>query len=725
MPRERIFIGVAWPYANGEVHVGHIAGCYLGADIFARYQRMKGNEVLMVSGSDQHGTPITVTAEKEGVSPEVIAERYHEINSRAMERLGISFDLYTKTHTEHHAEVVKEFFLDLLNKGYIDRKTTEEAYCPKCERFLPDRYMEGTCPHCGYEHARGDQCDECGKTLDPKDLINPRCKLCGTTPIFKETEHFFLKLRALHDELMRFIYDKGKNWRPGVLKFTKNWLESGLHDRAITRDISWGIPVPVEGFEDKRIYVWFEAVIGYYSTSKLWAKEKGGDWKRFWSDDARHYYFMGKDNIPFHTIIWPAMLMAKGLKTPDYIVANNYLRSNGQQFSKSRGITLAINHLLDKYDVSALRYYLTSIMPENHDTDFDWQEFAAKNNSELLAKYGNFIHRVISFTSDKFGEVPTAQPDEKDRAFLNEIEGYLDEVQEHLDKTEMKDALNAMMRIAMAGNRYMMERAPWKELKESRERAGTTMNILLRAVKALTLASYPFMPHAAEKVWKYLGMAEPIEGYGFGRALEPLETGKKMEKHPPLFSKITIEEEKSPLEGFDLRVGLIEEVKAHPDADKLYILRVNLGKETRQLVAGLKKYYAPEELQGKKIIVIANLEPAKLRGQLSKGMLLAADYNDVVSCLTVDVEPGTQVDGTSPAKKLKYQKFAENRIMVGTVKGGRFHGDRKYPAEFLGDSKDYEGAAAAIIRDGKAIVLSAGGKIITPDKEMPDGSRVR
>ncbi len=725
MSGERIFIGAAWPYANGEVHVGHIAGCYLGADIFARYQRMKGNEVLMVSGSDQHGTPITVTAEKEGVSPEDIAERYHEMNAKAMERLGISFDLYTKTHTEHHEKVVQEFFLDLLDKGLIDRKSTEEAYCPKCERFLPDRYVEGTCPHCGYEHARGDQCDECGKTLDPKDLINPRCKLCGTTPIFKETEHFFLRLSALQDDLMKFIEEKGHLWRPGVLKFTKNWLESGLHDRAITRDISWGIPVPVEGFEDKRIYVWFEAVIGYYSASRLWAKEKGGDWEKFWKEDAKHYYFMGKDNIPFHTIIWPAMLIGRGMKTPDHVVANNYLRFSGQQFSKSRGITLGINEVLDAYDVSALRYYLTSIMPENHDTDFDWQDFAARNNSELLAKYGNFIHRVISFTADKFGEVPPADPDEKDEEFLKKIEGYLNEVQEHLERTEMKDGLSSMMKIAMAGNRYMMERAPWKELKSDKERAGTTMNVLLRVVKALAIASYPFIPHAAEKTWDYLGMEGSIEEHGFEGALEPLETGKKMEKHSPMFSKIVIEEEKQPLEGLDLRVGRVEEVKEHPDADKLYVLRVNLGKETRQLVAGLKKYYSPEELNGKKIIVVANLEPAKLRGQLSQGMLLAADHDERVACLTTDVEPGTQVDGTAPAKKLKYQKFAENIIMVGTIRDGKFIGDKEYEALFPGEIEDYEGPAGAIIRDSRAVVLSAGGKIIAPDKEMPDGAKVR
>lgn len=723
---EQIFIGVAWPYANGEVHVGHIAGCYLGADIFARYQRMKGNDVLMVSGSDQHGTPITVSAEKEGVSPEEIAERYHQINEKAMDRLGISFDLYTKTHTKHHAEVVTDFFLDLLNKGYITKKKTDEAYCPECERFLPDRYVEGTCPYCGYEHARGDQCEECGRPLDPKELINPKCKICGTEVTFRETEHFFLKLEALQSELLRFIGEKGKNWRPGVLRFTENWIKSGLHDRAITRDISWGIPVPVDGFEQKRIYVWFEAVIGYYSASLLWAEEKGEDFHKFWNENAEHYYFMGKDNIPFHTIIWPAILIGRGFKTPDYVVANNYLRLAGQQFSKSRGVSLGINEILDRYDVSALRYYLTSIMPENHDSEFDWKEFVSKNNNELLAKYGNFIHRVLSFTADKFAEVPPGNPDERDEEFLGEIEAYIKELKEHLDRVEIKDGLNAMMKIAALGNKYMMERAPWKEIKENRERAGTTMNVLLRAVKALTIASHPFIPHAALKVWEYLGMDESIEKYGFDRAIEPLKTGRNIEKHPPLFSKMTIKEESSPLKSLDLRVGLVEEVRAHPDADNLYIMRVNLGKETRQIVSGLKNHYKPEELERKKIVVVANLEPARFRGEISQGMLLAAESGNVVSCLTVDADPGTQVSGTAPAARIKYKKFAEHSMMVGRIKEKIFHGDKEYPAEFLDEElRDYEGPAAAIIHDGKAVVMSAGGKIIVPDKELSDGMKVR
>ncbi|MCD6461649.1 MAG: methionine--tRNA ligase, partial [Thermoplasmata archaeon] len=453
---EKVFIGVAWPYANGPIHMGHVAGCYLPPDIFARYNRMRGRRVLMVSGSDEHGTPITVTAEKEGVSPGEVASRYHRINSQALRDLGVSFDLFTETSTENHRRVVHDLFLRLLDKGHIYRDTMVSPFCPKCLRFLPDRYVEGICPHCGSEGARGDQCDVCGKTLDPEELVEPRCKICGSTPEMRETEHFFLRLSAFEKDLLKYLEDKNY-WKANTLRFTRNWLRSGLKDRAITRDITWGVDVPVEGFEDKRIYVWFEAVIGYLSASKEWAQgrgEKGGnpeEWRDFWEDPGcRHYYFLGKDNIPFHTIIWPAMLMGYGgLNLPYNVVANEYLHFRGEKFSKSRGNIVSLPDYLAYLPPDVMRYYLTANMPENRDADFTWEDFIRRVNEELVSTLGNFVHRVLTFTHKHFGAVP---PEgtllDEDREYIDIIEKRVGEVAGALENCEFKKALSSFMEIA-------------------------------------------------------------------------------------------------------------------------------------------------------------------------------------------------------------------------------------------------------------------------------------
>src|SRR3990172_2936411 len=386
---ERIFIGVAWPYANGSLHLGHIAGADLPADIFARYHRFKGNEVLMVSGSDSHGTTISIKAEQEGKTPKEIADYYQVEYLDCWRRLGISFDLYTTTDTQNHTEVTQDIFLKLLEKGYLDKQTVTQPYCPKCRRFLPDRYVEGTCPSCGSTRARGDQCDACGKPLDPSDLLNPRCRTCGTRPEFRETEHFFLMLSKFQGQLAEWA-GKQEQWRPNVFMLTQRYLKEGLRDRAITRDIDWGIPIPVKGFENKRIYVWIEAVIGYLSATKEWAKSSGNPekWRDFWQDNkAKTYYFMGKDNIPFHTIIWPAMLMGYGgLNLPHDIPANEFLTIEGRKLSTSQNWAVWVPDYLSRYDPDPLRYFLSINMPELGDSDFSWAEFVRRNNDELRSE---------------------------------------------------------------------------------------------------------------------------------------------------------------------------------------------------------------------------------------------------------------------------------------------------------------------------------------------------
>jgi len=423
---EKIFIGAAWPYANGSLHLGHIAGCYLPADIFARYNRMKGNDVLMVSGSDEHGTPITITAEKEHTTPQVIVDRYNKEHTENMKQLGISFDLFTRTTTKNHENVVQDIFLTLYKKGFIYKKELESYYCPNCKRFLPDRYIEGTCPFCGNKNARGDQCDECGKLLDPQQLIDVRCKICGATPILKNTEHLFFALSKFEKPLLDWLKEKNY-WKPSVLKFTQNWLKDGLHDRDITRDINWGVPIPLDGFEDKRIYVWFDAVIGYLSASKEWSQKinEPDKWQEWWlNDKAKHYYFLAKDNIPFHSIIWPSILMGynEKLSLPYDIPANEYLRLGGEQFSKSKGLGIWVPEIIQKFDVESIRYYLSINMPEQKDANWMWEEFVARNNDELVGTYGNLIHRVMTFTYNNFQEIPSlGELTEEDEEIIEKI----------------------------------------------------------------------------------------------------------------------------------------------------------------------------------------------------------------------------------------------------------------------------------------------------------------
>lgn len=515
---ETIGVFVAWPYANGDLHLGHVAGAYLPPDIFARYHRLKGNNVLMVSGSDSHGTPITVQAEEEGVHPREVFARYHRAFLHNYKRLGISYNLYTHTDTENHHRIAREIFRKLYDQEDLFLASDPQLYDEQAGKFLPDRYVEGTCPHCGFERARGDQCDNCGRTLDPIDLKNPRSKLTGSTPVVRESKHFFIDLPAYTDELVAYV-DAQSHWRPTVRNFVQGWLKEGLKARAMTRDIKWGIPVPVEGYEEKVMYVWFEAVIGYYSASHEWAHHQGTPdaWEAWWKDkNARGYYFIGKDNTPFHTVIWGTELMAYNadLNLPYDVPANEFLNLEGDKFSKSRRWAVWLPDFLDHYDPDPLRYYLTAIAPETKDADFTWEGFVTRNNSELVATWGNLVNRVLSFAHKRFdGIVPTPQAlDERDKTLLAQVEAAFETVGTLYAQVRLRDALREAMAVARDVNKYLDETAPWKTIKSSPEIAATSVYVAMKAIDSLKVLLAPILPHTSEQIHAFLGYTEPLFG---------------------------------------------------------------------------------------------------------------------------------------------------------------------------------------------------------------------
>jgi methionyl-tRNA synthetase len=526
-----VLAAVAWPYANGPRHIGHVSGFGVPSDVFSRYMRMAGHDVLMVSGTDEHGTPIQVQADAEGVTPRELVDRYNRVIVEDLHGLGLSYDLFTRTTTSNHYAVVQELFETLHRNGYIVAKTTLGAISPSTGRTLPDRYIEGTCPICGYDSARGDQCDNCGNQLDPEQLINPRSKINGEAPEFVETEHFFLDLPAFAETLAKWL-DAREGWRPNVLRFSRNLLDD-LHPRAITRDLEWGVPVPLEGWRDrpdKRIYVWFDAVIGYLSASIEWARRSGDPeaWRKWWQperkpgeagDDARGYYFMGKDNIVFHSVIWPSILTgyngdgAHGgeagplgrLELPTEVVSSEYLTMEGRKFSSSRRVVIYVRDFLERYDADALRYFIAVAGPESQDTDFTWAEFLRRNNDELVAGWGNLVNRSISMAAKNFGAVPTPGPlTEADEAVLATVRAGFDTVGGLIGKHRQKAAIGEAMRLVGEVNKYMSESAPWK-LKEDRERMGTILYVTLQAVSDLNTMLTPFLPHAAQRIHELLG----------------------------------------------------------------------------------------------------------------------------------------------------------------------------------------------------------------------------
>ena len=543
---ERILVAVAWPYANGPLHLGHVAGCYLSADIFARYHRLKGNRVLMVSGSDTHGTPITIRADQEGTTPAEVVDRYHALFLESWEKLGISFDLFTHTHTGNHEAVTHDIFKTLLDKGYIYTDNQLLAYCEKCNRFLPDRYVEGTCPYCANTRARGDQCDACGRTLDPRDLVEPRCALSGDTPEFRESEHFFLKLSAFQEPLLEWVA-KQTHWRANVLNFTRRFLEDGLHDRAISRDLDWGVSIPLEGYENKKIYVWFEAVIGYLSAAVEWAQIHGepDSWEDFWKDpQSRAYYFIGKDNIPFHSIIWPAMLMGygNGLNLPYDVPANEFLSLENQKFSTSQNWAVWVPDYLERYDPDPLRYLLSVNMPESADADFSWGEFVRRNNDELVATYGNLVNRVLAFAYRNFeGRIPTpGSLDESDKAILESARAAMDEVGASLDACRFKAAITRVFGLAQEANQYLDAKAPWRAIREDRESAATSLWVSIAVISCLKTLLHPFMPFSSQRLHEFLGQEGQVEdgGWDFDSAVSSVQGGGELRRPEPLYTKL-------------------------------------------------------------------------------------------------------------------------------------------------------------------------------------------
>ena len=574
---ERILVAVAWPYANGPRHIGHVAGFGVPSDVFARYHRLRGNDVLMVSGTDEHGTPIMVAADREGVTPQELVDRNNAVIREDLRRLGLSYDLFTRTTTANHHRVVRDVFRTLYDRGYLVERTTLGAFSAATGQTLPDRYIEGTCPICGFAEARGDQCDNCGNQLDPQDLIEPRSKVDGEPPVFRETSHLFLDLPVFRDRLRTWIQDQ-RHWRPNVRRFSLQLLD-GLRARPVTRDLDWGVRVPVPGYEereDKRIYVWMDAVVGYLSASVEWAvnRSEPDAWRRWWqSPGARHYYFMGKDNIVFHSVIWPSQLIGygtggdlgdgKALELPYDIVSSEFLTMEGKQFSTSRNVVIHVGDFLDRYSADSLRYYLTAAGPETQDSDFTWAEFVRRNNDELVATWGNLVHRTLQSVHRSFGAVP--EPSkllDVDEAVIADVEAGFATVGAEIERARFRSALGEVMTLAARVNRYLSTEAPWALIETDRERAATVLYVAVRCVDSLKVLFTPFLPHSSQALHELLGhegwIAGPLEfreitdadGYlhtvltgdyasWIGR-WEPssLEPGRTLAKPVPLFAKL-------------------------------------------------------------------------------------------------------------------------------------------------------------------------------------------
>ena len=658
MSKEKILVTSALPYANGPIHLGHLSGAYLPADIYVRYNRLKGNDIIFVCGSDEHGVPITISADKEKVNPKVIIDRYHNINKDAFEKFGMSFDIYSRTSLPVHHETAKEFFLEFYNRGILNEKKSLQFYDEKAKMFLPDRYVEGTCPVCGYVEARSDECENCGSLYDPKELKNPKSKISGETPVLKETSHWFFPLGKYQKGLEKYVDNMNKTygWKDNVLHYCEGWFKSGLQDRAITRDLDWGISVPIDSAKGKVIYVWFEAVLGYISATKELSKQRGNEnlWKEYWQgENTKYVAFIGKDNIVFHCIIFPAILMGwnDGEKEkyilPQNVPANEFLNFEGKKFSKSRNWGIDVIDFLKIFQADSLRYMLAANLPELRDTDFTWKEFQSRNNSELADIFGNFINRTFTFVHKNFeGKVPKrGSIDKIDADMLNLISEYPQKISKLFEGYKIKEGVLEIMNLARAGNKYFNDSEPWKTIKSDKERSATTLNICLQTINTLAELFYPVIPFSSEKLFKMLN-SKPIKWDDCGK--ENLKGGHQLGKAEILFEKIedemiekqinqlgkeeTIQNpEENNLISYDdfmkvqLKVAEVLDAEKVEKSEKLLKLQVKIGEEQKQIIAGISKSYKPEELKGKKIVVVANLKPAKLMGQESQGMILAVE----------------------------------------------------------------------------------------------------
>jgi methionyl-tRNA synthetase len=678
LKKEKILVTSALPYANGPIHLGHLSGAYLPADIYVRYKRLKGDDIIYICGSDEHGVPITITADKEKVSPNVIIDRFHGINKKAFEDFGMSFDIYSRTSLPAHHETAKEFFLCYYNQGLLNEKKTLQFFDPKANMFLPDRYVEGTCPRCGFLEARSDECENCGSLYDPSELINPKSKITGETPIRKETSHWYFPLGKYQARLESYIDEMNKKygWKENVLQYCRGWFKDGLKDRAYTRDLDWGVAVPLPDAKGKVLYVWFEAVLGYISATKELSRERGDEnlWRKYWQDpETKYIAFIGKDNIVFHTIIFPAMLMAwNDVKEDKYVLpqnvpANEFLNFEGKKFSKSRGWGIDVVDFLKIFPADPLRYTLAANLPEAKDTDFFWKEFQLRNNSELADILGNFINRTFAFNGKHFeGKVPKrGELKPIDKEMLEEIAKYPQKISDYFEKYKIKDGVNEIMNLARAGNKYFNDSEPWKAVKTDKEACATTLNICLQAIYTLAEITSPVIPFTSEKIFKMLN-AKPTDWLSCG--ISNLKEEHVLNTPEILFPKIEdekIEEQMSKLgqtadtkpaekmpeitiDEFSkvfLKTAQILHAEKVAKSEKLLKLQVDLGNEKRQIVAGIAKSYMPESLIGKKVVIVANLKPTKLMGLESQGMILALEDEDgALQVLQVSskVKPGTR-----------------------------------------------------------------------------------
>lgn len=671
MNREKVLVTSALPYANGRIHLGHLSGAYLPADIYVRYKRLKGDDIIYICGSDEHGVPITITADKEKVSPNVIIDRYHELNKFAFQKFGMSFDIYSRTSLPVHHETAQEFFKCYHDQGLLVEKKTKQFFDEKVKMFLPDRYVEGTCPRCGYEEARSDECEKCGSLFEPSELINPKSKISGETPVLKETSHWYFPLGKYQGRLEKYISEMSEKfgWKDNVLQYCRGWFKDGLKDRAYTRDLDWGVKVPLDGAEGKVLYVWFEAVLGYISATKELSDIRNEPelWKKYWQDpETKYIAFIGKDNIVFHTIIFPAMLMAwndvstEKFLLPQNVPANEFLNFEGKKFSKSRGWGVDVLEFLEMFPTDPLRYTLAANLPENKDTDFYWKEFQGRNNGELADILGNFINRTFTFAFKHFeGKVPAANNLEKiDNEMIELLKSYPEKVGSLIEKYKIKDAVFEMMNLARAGNKYFNDSEPWVTVKKNKDKCATTINICLNVIYTLAELFEPVVPYSSDKIFKMLN-TKKCEWDKSG-ALN-LNEGHQLNQPDILFTKIedkVIEEQINKLgivEGeapkeeeitidefkrIKLKAAVITAAENVKKSEKLLKLQIDLGNEQRQVVAGIAKSYKPEDLIGKKIMVVANLKPAKLFGLDSQGMILALDSTEEGKVKLIEVDDG-------------------------------------------------------------------------------------
>lgn len=674
---KRTLITTALPYANGPVHIGHLAGVYIPADIYARYKRMKGEDVLLIGGSDEHGVPIALKAKKEGVTPQDIVDRYHEIIKKSFEELGITFDVYSRTTSDIHKKTASEFFRKLYEKGEFVEQVSEQYYDNEASQFLADRYITGTCPHCKNEKAYGDQCEACGTSLNATDLINPKSTISGSTPVLKETKHWYLPLDKHEAWLKKWILEDNKDWKSNVYGQCKSWLDMGLQPRAVSRDLDWGIPVPIEGEEGKVLYVWFDAPIGYISNTK---EIRPGDWEKWWKDEeTKLVHFIGKDNIVFHCIVFPAMLKAEGsFILPDNVPANEFLNLEGDKISTSRNWAVWLHEYLRDFEgkQDVLRYCLTANAPETKDNDFTWKDFQARNNNELVAVYGNFVNRTLVLTNKYFDGVVPAKSGllDYDKEIISEISEVKDNIERLIEKYHFRDALREAMNLARIGNKYLADTEPWKIAKTDMQRVATILNISLQITASLSVALMPFLPFSSHKLlnmlnipqpsWQQIGcmdiindnhkinnaelLFEKIEDDAIDRQIQKLQETKKMneeaEKQP---EKISDNVSFDDFMKMDIRVGTVLECQKVPKTDKLLQFTIDDGVQKRTIISGIAQHYEAEKLIGKQVCFIANFEPRKLRGIESHGMILSAvDYKTgelKVTTIDGNVSPGSKI----------------------------------------------------------------------------------